>query len=63
MEVKVHVWEPRVLGISTRRRVSACGPRRVEFARTSAIAGLSQEAKGWSLTAKPSRLRVLGLIP
>ena len=31
IRVKVHVW-PRVLGISTRRRVSACGPRRVESA-------------------------------
>ena len=49
--VKVHVWEPRVLGISTKRRVSACGPRRVEFAKTSAIACGSQEVKGWSLTA------------
>ena len=28
--VNVHVWEPRVLGISTKRRVSACSPRRVE---------------------------------
>ena len=45
LEVKVHVWEPRVLGISPRRRVSACGPRGVEFGRTSAIAGLLQEAK------------------
>jgi len=49
--VKVHVWEPRVLGISTNRRVSACGPRRVEFAKASAIACGSQEVKGWSLTA------------
>ena len=43
--------EPRVLGISTQRRVSACGPRRVEFAKASAIACGSQEVKGWSLTA------------
>ena len=49
--VNVHVWEPRVLGISTKRRVSACGPRRVECAKTSAIACGSQEVKGWSLTA------------
>ena len=37
--VKVHVWEPRVLGISTKRRVSASGPRRVECARASSVAG------------------------
>ena len=48
---EAHVWEPRVLGISTKRRVSACGPRRVEFAKASAIACGSQEVKGWSLTA------------
>ena len=28
---KVYVWEPRALGISTRRRVSACGPRGIDF--------------------------------
>ena len=60
LEVKVHVWEPRVLGISTKRRVLASGPCRVECARASAMACGSQEANGWSLTARLSRLRVLG---
>ena len=63
IRVNVHVWEPRVLGISTKRRVSACGPRRVECAKTSATVCGSQEVKGWSLAAQPSRLRVLGLMP
>ena len=48
--VNVHVWEPRVLGISTKRRVSACGPHGVECAKTSATVCGSQEVRG-SLTA------------
>ena len=36
--VNVHVCELCVLGISTKRRVSACGPRRSECAIASAMA-------------------------
>ena len=35
--VKIQVWEPCVLEISTKRRISACGPQRVECAKASAI--------------------------
>ena len=43
--------EPRVLAISTKRRVSACGPRRGECAIASAMACESQEDKGCGLIA------------
>ena len=45
--VKVHVWEP---GDINQKEGIGC-PRRVEFAKASAIACGLQEVKGWSLTA------------
>ena len=51
LAVNIHVCELRVLEISTKRRVSACGPRRDECAVASAMACESQEDKGCSLIA------------
>ena len=42
------VGAPCTGDINQKETVSACGPRRVEFAKASAIACGSQEVKGWS---------------
>ena len=54
-EKAIRSQRPRVgapgTGDINQERVSACGPRRVECAKTSAIVCGSQEIKEWSLTA------------